>query len=222
MRSRRRPSSGRAPPRPSLEATAMARRRSERHAPVALGLVRPRVLLTTEGTYPYAMGGVSSWCDLLVKSLTEFDWQVLPIVAPDGRPPTFALPEHAREVGRIEVWSEELPQGPAPAALGAPRRRGVARGPGAQPRRLGRRHRRGRRRPGSGAAAIPPACGAPFARTAAGPPSWAPCAKSWPSVCPRPGRPRRWTSSRPRGCTRRSTGSRAPRRHRRRTPTCCT
>ena len=26
---------------------------------------RPRILLTTEGTYPYAMGGVSSWCDLL-------------------------------------------------------------------------------------------------------------------------------------------------------------
>ena len=25
----------------------------------------PRILLTTEGTYPYALGGVSSWCDLL-------------------------------------------------------------------------------------------------------------------------------------------------------------
>ena len=78
---------------------------------MALGLVRPRVLLTTEGTYPYVMGGVSSWCDLLVRSLTGFDWQVLPIVAPDGRPPTFELPDHAHEVGRIEVWSEELPKG---------------------------------------------------------------------------------------------------------------
>jgi len=71
---------------------------------------RPKVLLTTEGTYPYVMGGVSSWCDLLVRSLTEFDWQVLPIVAPQGRPPTFALPDHATEVGPIEVWSEELPK----------------------------------------------------------------------------------------------------------------
>jgi len=67
-------------------------------------------LLTTEGTYPYVMGGVSSWCDLLVKSLTEFDWQVLPIVAPHGRPPTFTLPDHATEIGPIEVWSEDLPK----------------------------------------------------------------------------------------------------------------
>jgi glycosyltransferase involved in cell wall biosynthesis len=78
---------------------------------------RPRILLTTEGTYPYAMGGVSSWCDLLVNGLTEFDWQVLPIVAPHGRPPLYELPPHARQVGRIEVWSDAMPRG---------RRRGAA------------------------------------------------------------------------------------------------
>jgi glycosyltransferase involved in cell wall biosynthesis len=71
----------------------------------------PRVLLTTEGTYPYVVGGVSSWCDLIVNSLAEFDWQILPIVAPDRRPAIFDLPSHAREVGRIEVWSEGLPMG---------------------------------------------------------------------------------------------------------------
>ena len=37
-----------------------------------------RILLVTEGTYPYALGGVSSWCDLLVRALDEFDWRVLP------------------------------------------------------------------------------------------------------------------------------------------------
>jgi glycosyltransferase involved in cell wall biosynthesis len=77
----------------------------------ALELARPRILLTTEGTYPYAIGGVSSWCGLLVNSLTEFDWQVLPIVAADGRSRMFELPSHAREIGRIEVWSEALPHG---------------------------------------------------------------------------------------------------------------
>jgi glycosyltransferase involved in cell wall biosynthesis len=56
------------------------------------------------------MGGVSSWCHLLVTSLAEFDWQVMPIVAPHGRPPTFALPRHATEVGPVAVWSEELPK----------------------------------------------------------------------------------------------------------------
>jgi glycosyltransferase involved in cell wall biosynthesis len=71
---------------------------------------RRRILLVTEGTYPYIMGGVSSWCDLLVNSLTEFDWQVMPIVAPQGKPPTFTLPRHATEIGPVEVWSEELPK----------------------------------------------------------------------------------------------------------------
>jgi glycosyltransferase involved in cell wall biosynthesis len=69
------------------------------------------VLLATEGTYPYAIGGVSSWCDLLVRNLTEFEWQVLPIVAPHGRPALFELPAHARQVGRIEPWTEMLPTG---------------------------------------------------------------------------------------------------------------
>jgi glycosyltransferase involved in cell wall biosynthesis len=72
---------------------------------------RARILLLTEGTYPYHMGGVSSWCDLLVNGLPEFDWQVLPIVAPHGKPPLYELPPHAREVGRIEVWSEAAPRG---------------------------------------------------------------------------------------------------------------
>jgi glycosyltransferase involved in cell wall biosynthesis len=79
-------------------------------ARVAARLGRRRILLVTEGTYPYIMGGVSSWCDLLVNSLTEFDWQVMPIVAPRGRPPVFTLPRHATEIGPVEVWSEELPK----------------------------------------------------------------------------------------------------------------
>ena len=75
------------------------------------GSERPRVLLITEGTYPYAVGGVSSWCDLLLQSLTEIEWQVLPIIAAHGRPPAYELPPHARLVGPIELWSEDLPPG---------------------------------------------------------------------------------------------------------------
>jgi polysaccharide biosynthesis protein PelF len=71
---------------------------------------RTRILLTTEGTYPYAMGGVSSWCDVLVGALDEFAWQVLPIIAAHGRPPTFALPPHASAYGPIELWSEAIPR----------------------------------------------------------------------------------------------------------------
>jgi glycosyltransferase involved in cell wall biosynthesis len=71
---------------------------------------RPRVLLTTEGTYPYVVGGVSSWCDLLVNGLAEFDWHVLPIIGAHGQPRRFTLPPHAREHGPIEIWSERLPR----------------------------------------------------------------------------------------------------------------
>ncbi len=88
---------------------ALRRTRTAPARPVARP-ARTRVLLTTEGTYPYAVGGVSSWCDLLVNSLEEFDWLVLPIVA-GGQPRRFTLPPHARELAPIDVWSERLPHG---------------------------------------------------------------------------------------------------------------
>jgi glycosyltransferase involved in cell wall biosynthesis len=87
---------------------------AERPALRAVPAERPRVLLTTEGTYPYVMGGVSSWCDLLVRRLDELEWHVLPIVAPDAGAPQFALPEHAHALGPIEVWSGAIPAGRAP------------------------------------------------------------------------------------------------------------
>jgi glycosyltransferase involved in cell wall biosynthesis len=72
---------------------------------------RPRILMTTEGTYPHAMGGVSSWCDLLIGGLPEFDWQILPIRAGDrSHSAIFELPAHAAVVGQIELWSEQLPR----------------------------------------------------------------------------------------------------------------
>lgn len=72
---------------------------------------RPRILMTTEGTYPYAVGGVSSWCDLVIGGLPEFDWQILPIMAGDRRlSAIFELPAHAKLVGQIELWSERLPR----------------------------------------------------------------------------------------------------------------
>ncbi len=67
--------------------------------------------MTTEGTYPHAVGGVSSWCDLVIGGLPEFDWQILPIMAGDRRVSAiFELPPHAALVGQIELWSDRLPQ----------------------------------------------------------------------------------------------------------------
>lgn len=88
----------------------------------------PRVLMTTEGTYPYVVGGVSSWCDLLVKGLPQFRWQVLPIVAGGRhRPLLFELPGNAELLPAIDLWSQDLP----PWRARLPRRSGGDRWPAA-------------------------------------------------------------------------------------------
>jgi polysaccharide biosynthesis protein PelF len=73
----------------------------------------PRVLMITEGTYPYAVGGVSSWCDVLIAGLEQVQWDILPIVAGSKRMHmNYELPSNARLRRPIELWSED----------GAPRR----------------------------------------------------------------------------------------------------
>jgi glycosyltransferase involved in cell wall biosynthesis len=71
---------------------------------------RLRVLMITEGTYPYAMGGVSSWCDYLVRGLPEIDWEVLPIVGGElGRRTGMERPANVKVKPPVELWSEGLP-----------------------------------------------------------------------------------------------------------------
>lgn len=71
----------------------------------------PSILLTTEATYPYAVGGVSSWCHLVVGGLPDFTWRILPIHAGGRRPrQLFELPPHASLAGRVDVWCERLPR----------------------------------------------------------------------------------------------------------------
>ena len=70
---------------------------------------RPRVLLTTEGTYPFAHGGVSTWCDIVVNGISGADWSVLAITAGGIRRPfLFELPPNASLVGHIDLWSERV------------------------------------------------------------------------------------------------------------------
>ena len=78
----------------------------------------PRVLLTTEGTYPFVVGGVSSWCDLLVRGATEVHWQLMPLVAAgETESPAFQVPAHAQVVEAIELWN---PADRPPPVGGAP------------------------------------------------------------------------------------------------------
>jgi glycosyltransferase involved in cell wall biosynthesis len=79
-------------------------------SPDAAARRRLQVLMITEGTYPYAMGGVSSWCDYLTRGLPEIDWEVLPIVGGEpGRGGGFELPPNVTVRTPVELWSEGLP-----------------------------------------------------------------------------------------------------------------
>ena len=90
-----------------------------------------RVLMVTEGTYPYAVGGVSSWCEVLIGGLKEMQWQILPVIAGGKRMrQRFELPSNARLLSPIELWSEKSPPRRMPRFEG--RRRRAASDPAAQ------------------------------------------------------------------------------------------
>jgi len=70
------------------------------------------------------MGGVSSWCDDLVRGLDEIDWRIVPITAGGlCRDPLFDLPRHVTMEPGIELWSR-------------PGRRRGAKGPDGDEQRL--------------------------------------------------------------------------------------
>lgn len=70
---------------------------------------RPRVMLTTEGTYPFAHGGVSTWCDIVVNGVSGADWDIFAITAGGiRRPLVFELPANARMAGHVDLWSERV------------------------------------------------------------------------------------------------------------------
>lgn len=67
--------------------------------------------MTTEGTYPFVVGGVSTWCAQILGGLPEIDWSVAAITGPAVAAPKFELPPSARLCAHIRLWdpSPELP-----------------------------------------------------------------------------------------------------------------
>ncbi|MFB9325184.1 GT4 family glycosyltransferase PelF [Paenibacillus aurantiacus] len=66
------------------------------------------VLLTTEGTYPYHQGGVSTWCDILVNRLEQVDFVIYSIMMNPFVTQKFKLPERASLYG-VPLWGTEEP-----------------------------------------------------------------------------------------------------------------
>ncbi len=64
------------------------------------------VALLTEGTYPYHPGGVSVWCDQLVRGMAPHRFTIYSIVAASDLHPTWELPENVDELHSIALWGD--------------------------------------------------------------------------------------------------------------------
>jgi glycosyltransferase involved in cell wall biosynthesis len=66
-----------------------------------------RILLTTEGTYPHYHGGVSVWCDQLIRSLPGRQFHVLSIVNSPSKQPVFELAPNIASLIPVVQWGTE-------------------------------------------------------------------------------------------------------------------
>lgn len=67
------------------------------------------VLLTTEGTYPFHGGGVSTWCDVLLQGLPEVDFHLLAVMMNPFLRQRYAIPDNVVELIRAPLWGVEEP-----------------------------------------------------------------------------------------------------------------
>ncbi|MFF3321949.1 GT4 family glycosyltransferase PelF [Streptomyces sp. NPDC002889] len=74
------------------------------------------VTMLTEGTYPHVHGGVSTWCDQLVRGMPEVDFQVVALAGSGREPVTWELPPNVYRHTVFPLW------GPEPARRRLPAR----------------------------------------------------------------------------------------------------
>src|SRR5580700_4013850 len=77
-------------------------------------LVFMKIALMTEGTYPFAFGGVSVWCDQLIRGMPGYDFHLVALVATAAEPAVWALPDNVVSMVKVPLW------GPAPPAARRP------------------------------------------------------------------------------------------------------
>ncbi|MFF8970901.1 GT4 family glycosyltransferase PelF [Streptomyces sp. NPDC014995] len=63
-----------------------------------------RVTLLTEGTYPHSHGGVSVWCDQLVRGMPDVDFDVVAVTGTGREPVVWELPGHVSRVLSVPMW----------------------------------------------------------------------------------------------------------------------
>ncbi len=68
-----------------------------------------RVMLATEGTYPYHLGGVSTWCDMLVHRVEQVDFTVFAVAMNPFVRSRFDLPPSIGRVVTVPLWGTQDP-----------------------------------------------------------------------------------------------------------------
>ncbi len=71
--------------------------------------MKPRILLTTEGTYPFLGGGVSTWCHELTQQMPEMDFKIFAIVANPYLQQHYQLSANVTQVLKVPLWGMEDP-----------------------------------------------------------------------------------------------------------------
>ncbi|MFC9846235.1 GT4 family glycosyltransferase PelF [Streptomyces sp. NPDC060223] len=74
---------------------------------------RAVVTLLTEGTYPHQHGGVSVWCDQLVRGMPEVGFQVVAITGTGQESLAWELPPNVGGLVSVPLWGP-VPEGRAP------------------------------------------------------------------------------------------------------------
>ena len=67
-----------------------------------------RICLLTEGSYPYVVGGVSSWCQMLIEGLPDYEFVVYSIGAEAKDRGNFKYKFPANLAGIQEVFLDDI------------------------------------------------------------------------------------------------------------------
>jgi polysaccharide biosynthesis protein PelF len=65
--------------------------------------------MTTEGTYPYASGGVSTWCDALLRNTPDVNYTLLAIMMNPHMEARFDPPANVGGIINVPLWGTEEP-----------------------------------------------------------------------------------------------------------------
>ncbi|MBA2298710.1 MAG: GT4 family glycosyltransferase PelF [Actinobacteria bacterium] len=63
-----------------------------------------RLLLVTEGSYPFRWGGLSTWCHSLIRELSDVEFSLIAITGSPGDRPLFERPPNLVAVQHVPLW----------------------------------------------------------------------------------------------------------------------